>query len=61
MLYETDKRETQENREILVYKLPTNTRTRSPIHGFVCCGNAGLCLVGCAGIVILNNRSLGWN
>jgi len=45
-LYETNRRKTEEESQILAGQLPAGKWTGSSVHWTVCFDDAGLCLVG---------------
>ena len=53
MFYETGKRKIQEDRKILAHQIPAGERERAYVCRLVCYDDAGLCVVGNAGILIL--------
>jgi hypothetical protein len=53
LLYETDRRKIQEDREILAYQFQASQRTRSLVHMSVCLIAAGLRVVGYPDILSL--------
>jgi hypothetical protein len=56
VFYETDKRKTQENHQILAHKLQAVKRARSLVHRDVYTPDADLCLVGNPGILIPKSK-----
>jgi hypothetical protein len=55
MFYETGKRKIQEDRKILARSIPAGERERAHVCRVVCPGNAGVCVVGNAGILNLRD------
>jgi hypothetical protein len=54
MFYETGKRKIQEDRKILAHSIPAGERERAHVCRVVCSGDAGLCVVGNAGLLNLS-------
>jgi hypothetical protein len=52
MFYETDKRKIQADRKILAHQIPAGERERARVCRYVCSDDAGLYVVGNAGILI---------
>ena len=60
MSYETDKRKTQENHQILAHKLQADKRARSLVHRDVYTNDADLCVVGDPGLLIPKSKRRSW-